>query len=196
MNSLKAPTMQHVRQHARSCKRTDWKYKLCVCAIVGGAWLFHGVGGLTLGELASFLTFNKSFNMPINQVSQQFNSIVMALAGADRIFPICWMKSRKWTKGYVTLVNAKEENGNLLKSKEHTGLLGMEALPHQADGSVDYIELKGDVVFDDVDFGYNAGTRSFCMISTLYAQPGQKIAFVGSTGAGKDHHHQSDQPFL
>ena len=153
-----------------------------VCALVGGILALNSVGGFTLGGLASFLTFNKSFNMPINQVSQQLNAIVMALAGAERIFRL--MDSTVETdEGYVTLVNAREENGKLTESKERTGHWAWKHT-HQVDGSVDYIPLKGDVVFEDVDFGYNPDKIVLHDVN-LFANPGEKIAFVGSTGAGK-----------
>lgn len=153
-----------------------------ICAIVGGALALNSVGGFTLGGLASFLTFNKSFSMPINQVSQQMNAIVMALAGAERIFTLLDEKVEV-DDGYVTLVNAKEENGKLVESEKRTGRWAWKHI-HQADGSVDYIELQGEVVFDDVDFGYNDDKIVLHNIE-MYAKPGQKIAFVGSTGAGK-----------
>ena len=153
-----------------------------LCAIVGGALALHGVGGFTLGGLASFLTFNKSFNMPINQVSQQLNAVVMALAGADRIFRLL-DEEPEADNGYVTLVNAKEVDGKLTETQERTGRWAWKHT-HQADGSVDYVELKGDVVFDDVDFGYDDKKIVLHNVK-LYATPGQKIAFVGSTGAGK-----------
>ncbi len=153
-----------------------------VCAIVGGMLAIGGVGNLTVGALASFLTFNKSFNMPINQVSQQLNAVVMALAGAERIFAL--MDEQPETdNGYVTLVNAKEENGKLTETKERTGRWAWKHV-HQADKSVDYVELKGDVVFAGVDFGYDDKKMVLHDVK-LYATPGQKIAFVGSTGAGK-----------
>ena len=153
-----------------------------VCALVGGILALNSVGGFTLGGLASFLTFNRSFNMPINQVSQQLNAIVMALAGAERIFRL--MDTTVETdEGYVTLVNSREENGKLTESKERTGHWAWKHT-HQADGSVDYIPLKGDVVFDDVDFGYNPDKIVLHDVN-LFANPGEKIAFVGSTGAGK-----------
>ena len=153
-----------------------------VCAIVGGALALGSVGGFTLGGLASFLTFNKSFNMPINQVSQQLNAIVMALAGAERIFRLM-DEEPELDEGYVTLVNAKEENGKLTETKERTGKWAWKHT-HQADGSVDYRELQGRVVFEHVDFGYNQDKIVLHDVS-LFAEPGQKIAFVGSTGAGK-----------
>ena len=153
-----------------------------VCAIVGGVLALNGFGGFTLGGLASFLTFNKSFNMPINQVSQQFNAIVMAMAGADRIFKLM-DEPVEVDNGYVQLVNVKEENGKLTESATRTGH-GAWKHTHQADGSVDYKELRGDVVFDGVDFGYTDDKIVLHNVK-LYATPGQKIAFVGSTGAGK-----------
>ena len=153
-----------------------------ICAIVGGVLALNGFGGFTLGGRASFLTFNKSFNMPINQVSQQFNAIVMAMAGADRIFRLMDEAVEK-DDGYVLLVNAKEENGKLTESAARTGQWAWKHT-HQADGSVDYKELRGDVVFDGVDFGYTDDKIVLHDVK-LYAKPGQKIAFVGSTGAGK-----------
>ena len=153
-----------------------------LCALAGGVMALSGFGGLTLGKLASFLTFNKSFNMPISQVSQQFNSIIMALAGCDRIFSLL-DETPETDEGYVTLVNAKEENGNLTETHERTGLWAWKHT-HQADGSVDYKKLEGDVVFDDVDFGY-VPEKIVLHDVNLFASPGQKIAFVGTTGAGK-----------
>lgn len=153
-----------------------------VCAIVGGALALSGFSGLTLGSLASFLTFNKSFNGPINQVSQQLNSIVMAMAGAERIFKMM-DEEPETDAGYVTLVNVREENGRLVESEARTGRWAWRH-EHQADHSVDYVEVNGDVVFDGVDFGYNDDKIVLHDVK-LFAQPGQKIAFVGSTGAGK-----------
>lgn len=153
-----------------------------LCALAGGVMALSGFGGLTLGKLASFLTFNKSFNMPISQVSQQFNSIIMALAGCDRIFSLL-DEAPETDEGYVTLVNAKEENDKLTETPEHTGLWAWKHT-HQADGSVDYKKLEGDVVFDDVDFGY-VPEKIVLHDVDLFATPGQKIAFVGTTGAGK-----------
>lgn len=153
-----------------------------LCALAGGVMALSGFGGLTLGKLASFLTFNKSFNMPISQVSQQFNSIIMALAGCDRIFSLL-DEAPETDEGYVSLVNAKEENGKLTETPEHTGLWAWKHT-HQADGSVDYKKLEGDVVFDDVDFGY-VPEKIVLHDVDLFATPGQKIAFVGTTGAGK-----------
>ncbi len=153
-----------------------------ICAMVGGILALNKVGGFTLGGLASFLTFNKSFSMPINQVSQQLNAIVMAMAGAERIFNL--MDEKEETDaGYVTLVNVTEENGELKESQERTGRWAWKHV-HQADKSVDYVELKGKVVFDGVDFGYNDDKIVLHDVK-LFAEPGQKIAFVGSTGAGK-----------
>ena len=151
-----------------------------LCAIVGG--ILIGYSGLTVGGLASFLTFNKSFNMPINQVSQQFNSIVMALAGCERVFGLLDEKPET-DEGYVTLVRAKKVDGRIVETTERTGLWAWKH-EHQAGGSVEYVELKGNVVFDDVDFGYNEEKIVLHNID-MYAEPGQKIAFVGSTGAGK-----------
>ena len=153
-----------------------------LCALAGGVMALSGFGGLTLGKLASFLTFNKSFNMPISQVSQQFNSIIMALAGCDRIFSLL-DEAPETDEGYVTLVNAKEVNGKLTETPERTGLWAWKHT-HQADGSVDYKKLEGDVVFDDVDFGY-VPEKIVLHDVDLFATPGQKIAFVGTTGAGK-----------
>ena len=153
-----------------------------LCAMVGGVLALNGSFGFTLGSLASFLTFNKSFYMPINQVSQQLNAVVMALAGADRLFELLDEKPET-DEGYVTLVNAKKENGELRECTERSGLWAWKHV-HQADGSVEYRELTGDVVFDSVDFGYTPEKTVLHEVD-LYATPGQKIAFVGSTGAGK-----------
>ena len=153
-----------------------------ICAIVGGILALHGLTGLTIGGLASFLAFNKSFNMPINQVSQQFNSIIMALAGADRVYCLLQEEPEK-DEGYVTLVNAREENGILTESKERTGLWAWKHY-HKDGNTTDYIRLQGDVVFNGVDFGYT-DEKIVLHDIRLYAKPGQKIAFVGSTGAGK-----------
>ena len=153
-----------------------------ICAIVGGVLALGKVGGFTLGGLASFLTFNKSFSMPINQISMQMNAIVMAMAGADRIFRLMDEKE-ELDEGYVTLVNAKEEDGKLTECEERTERWAWKQT-HQNDGSVDYVEVKGEVVFNGVDFGYNDEKIVLHDIK-LYAKPGQKIAFVGSTGAGK-----------
>ena len=152
-------------------------------AVLGGVLSVAGVGGITLGVMASYLQFTKSFTQPFMQVAQQFNSIVMALAGAERIFNLIDEKPEE-DEGYVTLVNArKDENGNIVECKERTGMWAWKH-PHSADGSVSYTELKGDVRFEDVTFGYNEEKTILHDIS-LYAKPGQKLAFVGSTGAGK-----------
>lgn len=153
-----------------------------LCSIVGGILALGGYGGFTLGKLASFLTYNKSFGQPINQLSMQLNNIVMALAGSERIFALL-DEEPETDAGYATLVRAKKENGRLTETAERTGMWAWKHT-HQADGSVDYIELKGDVVFDDVDFGY-VPEKIVLHNVDLYATPGQKIAFVGSTGAGK-----------
>ncbi len=153
-----------------------------ICAMAGGILAIHQVGGFTLGALASFLTFNKSFSMPINQVSQQLNAIVMAMAGAERIFRLM-DEEEETDAGYVTLVHVTEENGELRESQERTGRWAWKHV-HQADKSVDYVELTGNVVFDGVDFGYHDDKIVLHDVK-LFAEPGQKIAFVGSTGAGK-----------
>lgn len=153
-----------------------------IIAIAGGALALGGVGGFTLGGLASFLTFNKSLNMPINQVSMQFNSIIMALAGGERIFRLL-DETPEVDDGYVTLVNAVKDGGTIRESEKRTGMWAWKHY-HKDTGITDYKELKGDVVFDDVDFGYNPNKIVLHNIK-MFAEPGQKIAFVGSTGAGK-----------
>ena len=153
-----------------------------VVAAVGGALALNGVGGFTVGGLASFLTYNKNFNMPINQLSQQLNSVIMALAGCERIFALLDEKPEV-DNGYVTLVNVRRDGDVLLETNTRTGLWAWKHV-HQADGSVDYVELKGDVTFNDVDFGYTEEKLVLHNID-MFATPGQKIAFVGSTGAGK-----------
>ena len=153
-----------------------------IIAIAGGALALGGVGGFTLGGLASFLTFNKSLNMPINQVSMQFNSIIMALAGGERIFRLL-DETPEVDDGYVTLVNAVKDGGTIKESEKRTGMWAWKHY-HKDTGMTDYKELKGDVVFDDVDFGYNPDKIVLHNIK-MFAEPGQKIAFVGSTGAGK-----------
>ncbi|MDE7367475.1 MAG: ABC transporter ATP-binding protein/permease [Lachnospiraceae bacterium] len=153
-----------------------------ICAITGGILAIGNIGGFSLGGLASFLTFNKGFSMPINQISMQINAIVMALAGAERIFRLL-DEEPEVDEGYVTLVNAKREHGQLVPCKERTGLWAWEH-KHQNGDATTYVELQGDVVFDDVDFGYNDEKIVLHNVK-LFAQPGQKIAFVGSTGAGK-----------
>lgn len=153
-----------------------------VIAIAGGIFAINGFAGLSLGGLVSFLTFNRNLNMPINQISMQINSIIMALAGGDRIFRLLDEKPET-DEGYVTLVNAVKENGELKESSERTGLWAWKHF-HKDTGLTDYVELTGDVVFDDVDFGYNEDKIVLHNVD-LFATPGQKIAFVGSTGAGK-----------
>lgn len=153
-----------------------------LCAMLGGILTFNGIGGLTLGKLASFLTLNKNFNTPINQVSQQLNAIVMALAGADRIFKLL-DEQPELDEGYVTLVNVEEQAGKMVESDKHTGLWAWKHY-HQEDETVTYTPLQGEVIFEHVDFGYNDEKMVLRDIN-LYAKPGQKIAFVGSTGAGK-----------
>nr|WP_300305510.1 ABC transporter ATP-binding protein [uncultured Anaerostipes sp.] len=154
-----------------------------LCAIVGGMLALNKIGGFTLGGLASFLAFNRSFAMPINQISMQLNAVVMAMAGAERIFRLM-DETEETDEGYVTLVNVTESaDGTLTESDHRTGKWAWKHV-HQEDQSVDYIKLEGDVVFDDVDFGYNEKKIVLHDIQ-LEARPGQKIAFVGSTGAGK-----------
>lgn len=153
-----------------------------IIAIAGGALALGGVGGFTLGGLASFLTFNKNLNMPINQVSMQFNSIIMGLAGGERIFKLL-DEVPEVDDGYVTLVNAVKDGGTIKESEKRTGMWAWKHY-HKDTGITDYKELKGDVVFDDVDFGYNPDKIVLHNIK-MFAEPGQKIAFVGSTGAGK-----------
>lgn len=154
-----------------------------VVAIVGALLAIGGVGGFTLGGLASFLQFTKSFNQPISQISQQLNSIIMAIAGANRIFRLM-DETVEVDNGYVNLVNVTvTKEGVITESKERTGMWAWKHT-HQADGSVDYKRVEGDIVFDGVDFGYNE-EKIILHDIRLYAKPGQKIAFVGSTGAGK-----------
>ena len=153
-----------------------------LCAVVGGALAIGGVGSLTLGKLSSFLTFNKSFNQPITQISMQLNSVVMALAGGARIFALLDEKSEA-NEGDITLVHAKfQADDTLTEINESTGIWAWKK--QNADGTVTYTQLKGDIVFKDVDFGYDEGKIVLHDIN-LYGRPGQKIAFVGSTGAGK-----------
>ncbi len=161
-----------------------------VIAIVGGALAINGATNaacfslnvLTLGAIASFLQLSRSFIGPIGQVSQQLNSVAMAMAGAQRIFSLLDAEPET-DEGYVTLVNAKYENGQLTETAEHTGLWAWKH-PHSADGSVTYTELRGNVVLDDVDFGYTPEKIVLHNIK-IFAEPGQKVAFVGATGAGK-----------
>ncbi len=151
-------------------------------AIVGGLLAINGVGGFTIGALASFLQLTRNLNQPIGQMSQQFNSVIMALAGAERIFELL-DEQHETDDGYVTLVNAKiDEEGNIYEVNERTGIWAWKH-PH-SDGTLTYTRLLGDMVFDDVDFGYN-DKKTILHNITLYAKPGQKLAFVGATGAGK-----------
>ena len=158
-------------------------FSYVLCAIAGGLLAANGYLGLTIGTLVSFLTFNKSFNHPISQVSQQASSIVMALAGAERVFALLDEKPEE-DEGYVTLVNAvRREDGTLGETQERTGLWAWKH-PHRSTGVTEYVELRGDIVMDGVDFGYTDEKMVLHDVK-LYATPGQKIAFVGSTGAGK-----------
>jgi ATP-binding cassette subfamily B protein len=157
----------------------DLQYVLI--AIAGGAMAISGFGSLTLGAIASFLQLSRSFTMPINQIAQQLNSVVMSLAGAERIFELLDEESEK-DEGYVTLINIKEENGELVETKEKTNTWGWKH-PH-SDGTTTITRLTGDVRFFDVDFAYEEGKPVLHDIS-LFAKPGQKVAFVGATGAGK-----------
>ncbi len=152
-----------------------------LCAILGGLLASRGIGGLNLGAVAAFLQLSRSFVMPINQFSQQLNAVVMALAGAERIFDL--MDEQPETDdGYVTLVNAEKKDGVLKEADHHTGMWAWKH-PHET-GDVTYTELKGEVRMFDVDFAYNPEKTVLHNI-TLYAEPGQKVAFVGATGAGK-----------
>ncbi len=155
-----------------------------ILAVIGGLLAIHSNETLiTLGGLVSFLALSRSFNMPIGQVSNQINAIVMALAGAERIFELMDAPVEE-DAGYVTLVNCRiDENGNITECSEHTGQWAWKH-PHQADGSITYTELKGDITMDAVDFGY-VPEKTVLHDVTLYANPGQKLAFVGATGAGK-----------
>lgn len=151
-------------------------------AVIGSLLAIKGVGGFSLGALASFLQLTRSFNMPISQMSQQINSVIMALAGAERIFKIM-DEQAEVDEGYVKLVNVVEdESGEIKEANERTGMWAWKH-PHE-DGSVTYTKLLGDVVFEEVDFGYTKEKMVLHNIN-LYAKPGQKVAFVGSTGAGK-----------
>ena len=153
-----------------------------ICALAGAAMAVTGMGGVTLGTVMAFLSLNKSFNMPISQVSMQANSIIMALAGAERIFKMMDEPSET-DEGYVTLINAKyDKDDNLVEANERTGIWAWKH-PHH-DGTTTYHKLEGDITFTDVDFGYVPGKTVLHDIN-LYGRPGQKIAFVGSTGAGK-----------
>ncbi|MDO4326255.1 MAG: ABC transporter ATP-binding protein [bacterium] len=154
-----------------------------LCAVLGAALALGGHAGLTLGGLVSFLNLNKNFTRPITQISQQMNSIVMALAGAERVFELL-DETPETDEGYVELVNARENaDGSLTECEKRTGVWAWKH-PHKADGSITYTKLEGDVTFHDVDFGYDEEKIVLHNVK-LYATPGQKIAFVGSTGAGK-----------
>ena len=154
-----------------------------VVAVVGGYLAVSGTGGFSVAALVPFLQFTRQFNLPISQFSQQLNSIIMAVAGAERIFALLDEPVEE-DEGYVTLVNAREnEDGTLTECEEHTGVWAWKH-PHSADGSVTYTRLRGDIVFEHVDFGYLPGKTVLHDIN-LYARPGEKIAFVGATGAGK-----------
>ena len=155
-----------------------------ICAMIGGAIALSDsiAVGFTVGALASFLTFNKSFSMPINQVSMQFNSIIMALAGAERIFKLL-DEQPETDEGYVMLVNAEEKNGEVVEADHHTGHWAWKHY-HKATDTTTYQPMEGDVTFNGVDFGYTDEKMVLHDI-VLHAKPGQKIAFVGSTGAGK-----------
>lgn len=150
-------------------------------AFVGGTLAIHGIGGITLGAIAAFLQLSKSFTMPISQISQQINSIIMALSGAERIFALMDEEPEQ-DAGYVTLVNAAYEGDTLVETTQHTGIWAWKH-PH-SDGTVTYTRLTGDVRFYDVDFAYVEEKKVLHEVS-LFAQPGEKIAFVGATGAGK-----------
>ena len=150
-------------------------------AIIGGAIAIKGNGALTIGSIATFLQLTQSFNQPIMQMSNQLNSVVMALAGAGRIFELIDTEPEQ-DEGYVTLVNAKKENGEIIETKERTGIWAWKH-PHH-DGTTTYVELKGHIELEHVNFGYEPNKLVLHDVS-LYAKPGQKIAFVGATGAGK-----------
>lgn len=150
-------------------------------AIIGGILSINGIGTLTIGAIASFLQLTKSFNQPIKQISQQINSVIMAMAGAKRIFELLDTKPEE-DNGYVTLVNAKKEDGKIVETEEETGMWAWKH-PHH-DGTITYEELKGHIELNHVDFSYSPDKQVLFDVS-LYAKPGQKIAFVGATGAGK-----------
>ncbi len=164
-----------------------------ILAIVGGSLAIGGIGGLTVGTIAAFLQLSKSFTMPINNMSQQINSIIMALAGAERIFEFI-DEEPEADEGYVTLVNAEYKDGKLQESEKRTGLWAWKH-PHTADGSITYTPLAGDVRLTEVDFGY-VPEKTVLHDVSIYAEPGQKIAFVGATGPGKNHNNKPHQPLL
>lgn len=154
-----------------------------ICAMIGGVLALTGVTGLSIGKMVAFLSLNRNFSQPISQVSQQLNSIAMALAGGDRIFNLL-DEEAEVDDGYVELVRCKEGNdGEVIETKEYTGMWAWKHY-HQADGTTDYIRLKGEIVLDDVDFGYIDEKMVLHNID-VYGKQGQKIAFVGTTGAGK-----------
>lgn len=154
-----------------------------LCAVLGAVLALNGIGNLTLGTLVSYLNLNRNFTQPVTQVSQQLNSVIMALAGAERIFKLLDEPSET-DDGYVELVNAEEKpDGTVIEVPRRTGVWAWKH-PHRADGTVTYTKLEGDITFDDVDFGYDDEKIVLHNIK-LFATPGQKIAFVGSTGAGK-----------
>lgn len=157
-------------------------YVLCAC--IGAVLAINGIFGFTMtpGKLITFLTYNKQFAQPINQITTQMNSIVMALAGADRIFKLL-AEEPEVDNGYVTLVRAKKEDGEIIECTERTGMWAWKHY-HKDDGTTTYVEMKGEIVFDGVDFGYTDDKIVLHDVK-LYADPGQKLAFVGSTGAGK-----------
>ena len=179
-NTCKANTFANILMPVNA-QLGHLSYVLCV--VVGAVLAINGYAGLTLGTIAAFMTLNRNFNMPISQISQQLNSIVMAMAGAERVLDLLDEKPEP-DDGYVTLVNVTEaENGTLTESDKRTGIWAWKH-PHKAEGTITYTKLAGDVVFDDVDFAYTPEKTVLHNID-LYATPGQKIAFVGSTGAGK-----------
>lgn len=154
-----------------------------LCAVLGAVLALNGMGSLTLGTLVSYLNLNRNFTQPVTQVSQQLNSVIMALAGAERIFKLL-DEQPETDDGYVELVNAEEKpDGTVIEVPQRTGVWAWKH-PHRADGTVTHTKLEGDITFDDVDFGYNDDKIVLHNIK-LFATPGQKIAFVGSTGAGK-----------
>lgn len=154
-----------------------------LCAVLGAVLALNGMGSLTLGTLVSYLNLNRNFTQPVTQVSQQFNSVIMALAGAERIFKLL-DEQPEADNGYVELVNVEQQpDGTLTETPRRTGLWAWRH-PHKADGTVTYKKLEGDIVFDDVDFGY-IDEKIVLHNIKLFATPGQKIAFVGSSGAGK-----------
>lgn len=153
------------------------------CAVIGTILALNGMGSVTIGTIIAFVGLNKSFTQPITQISQQLNSIVMGMAGAERVFEIIDEKSEE-DCGYVEFVNAKEHmDGSIEETEERTGIWAWKH-PHKAEGTITYTKMEGSIVFDDVDFGYDESKIVLHNVK-LYAEPGQKIAFVGSTGAGK-----------